>query len=68
MMPKLDARQDWTLISASEHATTGKTYLKFTRLLNTCDEEDLAISVRNSKTLKSIAKVLKPFHCQQPLS
>ncbi|ODM94234.1 DBH-like monooxygenase protein 1 [Orchesella cincta] len=35
--PILDTQSDWTLISASEDAS--KTYLKFSRLLNTCDKD-----------------------------
>jgi len=46
-MPKIDSHQDWTLIEAKENETT--TYLKFSRLVNTCDkDEDYPISVKKS--------------------
>ncbi|ODM94958.1 DBH-like monooxygenase protein 1 [Orchesella cincta] len=40
--PIPDTQSDWNLLEASEDET--KTYLKFSRLLNTCDDEDYVIS------------------------
>ncbi|XP_021960173.1 DBH-like monooxygenase protein 2 homolog [Folsomia candida] len=39
--PKLDDHQDWTLLCGME--ALGKTYIKFSRLINTCDDEDYPI-------------------------
>ncbi|XP_035702350.1 DBH-like monooxygenase protein 2 homolog [Folsomia candida] len=39
--PGIDAHEDWNLISAIE--AVGKTYLKFSRLADTCDEQDYPI-------------------------
>lgn len=41
--PKIDDNQDWILLNSSE--TNGLTYLKFSRLLDTCDDEDYPITV-----------------------
>jgi len=40
--PKVDDHADWTLLNALE--SNGKTYLRFSRLLNSCDEEDYPIT------------------------
>jgi len=43
-MPQVDAQEDWTLLEATENGTW--TYLKFSRLLYTCDEDgDYPITV-----------------------
>ncbi|XP_021958935.1 DBH-like monooxygenase protein 1 [Folsomia candida] len=42
-MPVLDTQQDWRLLDAYEIQAENKTILKFSRLLDTCDEQDLAI-------------------------
>jgi hypothetical protein len=42
--PQLDAEQNWEFKSASENGT--HTTLSFTRVLDTCDTEDVAIGVR----------------------
>lgn len=43
----LDEKQNWKLLSASEDETY--TYLKFTRTLDTCDPEDIAITVAKTR-------------------
>lgn len=47
MAPVLDAKSDWELIYASEEVSENKTILRFSRLLNTCDDEDYPIGVRD---------------------
>lgn len=47
--PILDQRQDWQLLSAFENAT--HTSLRFKRSLDSCDPEDVAITVRNHSVL-----------------
>jgi hypothetical protein len=42
-VPIVDAHEDWTLVEFSETAV--RTLLKVSRLLNTCDAEDLPITV-----------------------
>lgn len=42
-MPEVDDSETWELLAASENAT--HTYLKVGRLLNTCNDEDVAIGV-----------------------
>jgi hypothetical protein len=42
-MPKIDERQDWTLLDSSEN--NGVTQLRFTRLLATCDSKDVKVKV-----------------------
>ena len=44
-MPKVDDHNDWTLLVAMEFALSGKTVLRFSRALNTCDDEDYPIGV-----------------------
>jgi len=39
----IDDHSDWILLAANETGTT--TYLKFSRLLETCDEQDYPITV-----------------------
>ncbi|CAL8133761.1 unnamed protein product [Orchesella dallaii] len=53
-MPILDNQSDWTLIDASENES--KTYLKFTRLLNTCDDNDYPISNDTVRIIWSIGE------------
>lgn len=43
--PKFDDHDDWTLHKAVELGSIGRTFLKFSRLINTCDEEDYPIGV-----------------------
>lgn len=45
MEPRLDVHEDWRLLEAMELPSMGKTILKFSRLLNTCDDEDYPIGV-----------------------
>lgn len=41
--PKPDLHADWVLDGAIE--AVGKTFLKFSRLINTCNDEDYPIGV-----------------------
>ncbi|XP_021952866.1 DBH-like monooxygenase protein 1 [Folsomia candida] len=41
--PKVDDHSDWRLLEAMELPSMGKTILKFSRLLDTCDDEDYLI-------------------------
>jgi hypothetical protein len=43
LMPKIDDRQDWILLESSENSS--HTMLRFTRLLATCDSQDVKIKV-----------------------
>ena len=43
MAPVLDERQDWELLSAFENST--HTSLRFRRLLDSCDPQDVPITV-----------------------
>ena len=49
VMPKIDSKQDYELISLKED--NGKTTMKFKRKLDTCDPQDNKIEV--SKALKA---------------
>ena len=42
--PDIDSKQDWSLLAARETPT--HTMIKFSRLLNTNDNEDIPITVR----------------------
>ncbi|ODM97625.1 DBH-like monooxygenase protein 1 [Orchesella cincta] len=53
-MPTMDKQQDWTLIEASENKETSTTYLKFSRLFNTCDDEDYPISNDTARIIWSV--------------
>jgi len=63
--PIKDAHDDWELIEAREDQT--KTYLKFSRDLNTCDTEDYPISVsklfkqRENLTFKGFLAIFLGF-------
>ena len=48
-MPEVDKSQDWFLIHAREE--NHKTILKFVRKLDTCDEDDLPITVSVDSSL-----------------
>jgi len=46
-VPQVDSHSDWTLLAAEEGQTY--TFLKFSRRLNTCDEdEDFPINVTST--------------------
>ncbi|XP_035704417.1 DBH-like monooxygenase protein 2 homolog isoform X2 [Folsomia candida] len=47
--PKIDDNQDWILLNSSE--TNGLTYLKFSRLLDTCDDEDYPITMDTNRLI-----------------
>ncbi|OXA49591.1 DBH-like monooxygenase protein 1 homolog [Folsomia candida] len=49
--PILDTQQDWRLLEAYELTAENKTILKFSRLLNTCDEQDFAIGNDTSRII-----------------
>ncbi|CAL8110020.1 unnamed protein product [Orchesella dallaii] len=54
MAPILDNQQDWTLIEVTENIEASKTYVKVSRLLNTCDDEDYPISNDTTRIIWSI--------------
>ncbi|OXA47290.1 DBH-like monooxygenase protein 1 [Folsomia candida] len=51
MEPRLDVHEDWRLLEAMELPSMGKTILKFSRLLNTCDDEDYPIGNDTSRLI-----------------
>ena len=52
-MPAVDSQQNYHLISLTEDS--GKTTMKFSRKLDTCDSEDNKIEVNKSPAIRSIA-------------
>ncbi|CAL8110024.1 unnamed protein product [Orchesella dallaii] len=55
-MPSHDSHSDWTLIEFSEDQVGSQTTLKFSRLLNTCDDEDYPISNDTVRVIWSVGE------------
>lgn len=55
-MPIKDEKQDWKLVKAKENDT--HTILQFRRKLNTCDDKDMIIDVRNYATFHCLKEIL----------
>lgn len=52
--PSIDASQDWTLVGHEERE--GRTIMEFTRDMNTCDENDIVLSVKTTTAILTSVK------------